>query len=70
VSELEANTGGEAPPPDTSIAGLSASPPTSQPGLILAHGRLTVREIAVQAAERSGATGISSAGIWIFEEVG
>jgi hypothetical protein len=63
--ELEANTGGEAPPPVTS-AGLSASPPRS--GVIIAAGRLSVREICVLAAERSGATGISSDGFWTSEE--
>jgi hypothetical protein len=66
MSELGADTGGEASLPVTSIAGLSASPP--QPGLILGDGRLTVREIAVLAAEQSGATGVSSAGIMVFEE--
>jgi hypothetical protein len=67
MSGPKANTGGEAEPV-TSSAG--ASSPTLQPGFILAAGRLTVREICVLAAERSGATGISADGFWTSEEVG
>jgi hypothetical protein len=39
-------------------------------GVIIAAGRLTVREICVLAAERSGATGISADGFRIHEEAG
>ena len=65
MSELEADTGGEAEPV-TSVTG--ASSPRS--GVIIAAGRLTVREICVLAAERSGASGISADGFWTSEEVG
>ena len=65
MSELEADTGGEAEPV-TSVTG--ASSPRS--GVIIAAGRLTVREICVLAAERSGATGISADGFRPTEEGG
>ena len=45
------------------------TPAQSQPGLILGGGRLTVWEIATQAAEQSGATGISTNGYRTSEEV-
>jgi hypothetical protein len=57
--------GGEAEPV-SSITGVSS--PRS--GMIIAAGRLTVREICVLAAERSGATGISADGYRTSEEVG
>jgi hypothetical protein len=66
MREPEADTGGEAEPV-TSIAGLTASP---RSGVILAAGRLTVREICVLAAERSGATGISADGFRTSKEAG
>jgi len=67
MSELEANTGDEAPPPVTSIAGSVSSP---RSGVIIAAGRLTVREICVLAAERSGASGIGADGFRTSEEAG
>ena len=81
MSEFEASTGGEAEPA-TSIA--DASSPTSRPeagffcldaatnsrpGLILAAGRLSPQEIALLAAEQSGATGVGSDGIAVWERV-
>jgi hypothetical protein len=66
MSESEADTGGETEPVAI-IAGLPASP---RSGVILAAGRLTVREICVLAAERSGATGISADGFRPTEEGG
>jgi hypothetical protein len=65
MSELEADTGGEAETTVTSIAGLPASP---RSGVIIAAGRLTIREICVLAAERSGASGISADGFRTSEE--
>jgi hypothetical protein len=64
MSELGADTGGEAPLPATSIAGLSSSP---QPGLILAGGRLKPQEIARLVVEESGAIWVSSDGIAVWE---
>jgi hypothetical protein len=66
MSEL-ADKGGEADIPVTSIAGLPASP---RSGVLIAAGRLTIREICVLAAERSGATGISADGYRTSEEAG
>jgi hypothetical protein len=66
MSELEADTGGEAETV-TSIAGLPTSP---RSGVIIAAGRLRVREICVLAAERSGASGISADGFRTSEKAG
>jgi hypothetical protein len=64
MSELEASTGDEAPPPVTST-GLSASSPRS--GMILAAGRLKPQEIARLVVEESGATWVSIDGIAVWE---
>ena len=41
----------------------------SRPGMFTAAGRLSPQEIALRAAELSGATGVSSDGIAVWERV-
>jgi hypothetical protein len=64
MSEFQVDTGGEAEHA-TSIA--DASSPTSQPGFIHGAGRLTIQQIALLAAEQSGATGVGTDGIAVWE---
>jgi hypothetical protein len=71
ADEQERPTPEEQEPTSQPAAGFFCLDATtnSRPGMFTAAGRLSPQEIALRAAELSGATGVGSDGIAVWEKV-